>query len=247
MKQPKDNFSAQAVQYAQFRPHYPDELYEYLFSLPNEFRTAWDCGTGNGQVAARLSYKFEKVIATDISEAQLQQAVKKNNITYLLSRAENTSLPDKSIDLVTVATALHWFDIKAFFEEVKRVAKPGAYLAAWSYSLLRINPGIDPVIRHFYSHTLGPYWDPERRLMDEEYKTIPFPFEEVQAPPFQITVNWSMSMFLGYLSSWSSVQHYMRKEHTSPLDPLKEELLQFWQDDEVKELVFPLFMRVGKV
>ncbi|WP_242928918.1 class I SAM-dependent methyltransferase [Pontibacter vulgaris] len=247
MKQAKDNFSVQATQYARFRPHYPDALYEYLFSLPLQFNTAWDCGTGNGQVAVKLAEKYKQVYATDISEAQLQQASKKDNITYLLSRAENTPLPDTSIDLITVATALHWFDIDAFFEEVKRVARPGAYIAAWSYSLVRISPEIDPVILNFYSNTLGPYWDPERRLMDEEYKSISFPFEEIQAPPFRITVNWSLSDFLGYLSSWSSMQHYIRKEHTTPLDPLKQELLQYWQDDEVKELTFPLFMRLGKV
>ena len=227
MKESKDKFSEQSKQYQQFRPHYPDILFNFLYSTIQNFDTAWDCGTGNGQVAGKLSEKFDKVFATDISENQLKEAVRKENISYVLSRAEKTEFPDNSFDLITVAQALHWFDLDNFYKEATRVAKPDAILAIWGYHLLRLSPKINQIIDNFYAETLSSYWDPERKIVDEEYKYIPFPFKEIEAPKFEIIVNWNFKQVLGYFYSWSAVQNYIKTNGSNPVDLLEKQLAVF--------------------
>lgn len=247
MKTPKDNFSRQAKLYQRFRPHYPAELYEFLFSQANNFDQAWDCGTGNGQVALQLAHKFNKVYASDISRKQLAQAERKENIEYLQARAEEAPIPDNSTDLITVAQAIHWFDFEAFYQEVRRVAKPAALLAVWGYGLIRISPEVDPFLQNLYSGVLGPYWDAERKWIDEHYQTIPFPFDEVSCPEFFICNQWTRQEFIGYLSSWSSLQHYIKKQNNSPLPQFEEAIAPYWKSGEKKDVNFPVFMRLGKL
>lgn len=162
MKLVKDNFSRQVSDYKNFRPHYPEALYSYLFSQVQNTETAWDCGTGNGQVAIHIAEHFETVYATDSSAQQLSNAEQRENIRYLQARAKATPLAAASIDLVTVVQAIHWFDFEAFYKEVRRVARPEALLAVWGYGLIKISAAIDPLLQQLYSHTLGPYWDAER-------------------------------------------------------------------------------------
>jgi ubiquinone/menaquinone biosynthesis C-methylase UbiE len=241
----KDLFSSQSKEYAAFRPTYPKALYQFIFNHVKGRKSAWDCGCGNGQVANDLSSVFEKVLATDISTNQLQSAVRASNIIYSVSPAEQTSFADSSFDLITVGQALHWFDLPKFYEEVKRVGNPGALLAVWGYSLLHITPEIDKVVQYFNTHVVGPYWDKERRLVDERYQTISFPFEEIPTPPFEFSFRWSKDRFLGYISSWSSVQKYKREKKEDPIDRLSSELSSLWRGEE--QVTFPLFLRLGKV
>ena len=244
----KDNFSNHAAAYAAFRPVYPVELYDFLFSLVPERSKAWDCGTGNGQVAGVLSDHFKQVEATDISQKQLDYAIGKSNINYQLAPAGQVNIDPATVDLVTVAQALHWFDFDAFYKEIYRVAKPGSVIAAWCYSLLTVNEKVDQVIQHFYADTLGDqYWDSERRLVDDHYQTIPFPFEEISAPEFSIRVSWTFEHLVGYLNSWSAVQHYIRDNKENPVDLITQELRDGWGETDTLEVVFPLYLRVGKV
>ena len=247
MKQTKDNFSRQSADYRKYRPTYPETLYEWLFSKVNEFSLAWDCGTGNGQVAAQLATRCQKVLASDISIKQLEQAPIKPNIGYLLCRAEHTPLAAGTIDLVCVAQAIHWFDFKAFYEEVRRVAKPGALLAVWGYGLIKVSSEVDPLVQKLYSQTLAGFWDEERKYIDEAYQTISFPFPEIETPAFSIRCQWTFEQFMGYLSSWSAVQHFIRENGQSPLAGFKEELKPLWKEQEVKAIHFPVFMRVGRI
>jgi ubiquinone/menaquinone biosynthesis C-methylase UbiE len=246
MKEAKDNFSAQANLYAKFRPVYPDALYDFIFSLKPHYANAWDCGTGNGQVAAKLAERCHLVYASDISQQQLDNAVKKDNIHYLLARAEETNLPDNSIDLVTVGQAIHWFDFDAFYREVYRVTKPDAVIAVWCYNLPRISPEVNPVLGDFYHNVLDGYWDTERNYIDENYTTIPFPFEEIEEKPeLAITVTWTLNDLLGYLNSWSAVQHYKEKNGFSPLDQMLEKFKKAWPDSRTYDVQFPVAMRIG--
>jgi SAM-dependent methyltransferase len=245
--QPKDNFSAQAAAYAAFRPHYPQQLYDFLYSLPVGKQIAWDCATGNGQVAAVLAKEFNQVYATDISRAQLQHAPKLANVAYLHCPAEATPMLDQSIDLVTVAQAVHWFDFERFNEEVRRVLKPGGFIAIWGYGLLQADEQVNELLENFYSVTVGPYWDAERLHIDKAYRSIPFPFAETPTPALSTSVTWTRQQLIGYLSSWSSVQHYIRQHGTSPLPAFEAQLQGVWPDNEVKHITFPIFMRVGQV
>jgi SAM-dependent methyltransferase len=247
MKQLIDNFSTGSTEYATFRPESPKEIFDFLFSRLNNFNIAWDCGTGNGQVAATLADRFRVVYGTDISQEQLNVAAQKDNIIYLQERAEQTSLPDNSIDLITVAQAIHWFDFEKFYAEVRRVARPGALIAVWTYSLLRLTPVIDEVIDNLYMNITGPYWDKERAYVDEAYRTIPFPFTEVQAPEFGIKKQWNIAQVAGYLRTWSGVKHYLQKENRDPVSMIMDDLKKAWGSDEAREVKWPVHIRVGEV
>jgi len=244
----KDNFSVQSDDYVKFRPAYPQSLIDYLVGLTHNRNRAWDCGTGNGQLAAQIAISFEEVYATDISERQLANAHQKANISYSCQSAEKTSFSEKFFDLITVAQAAHWFDHSKFNEEVKRVAKPDAVIALIGYGLLQVNAdAIQEVIDHFYWNITRPYWDPERNHIEAAYHTIPFPFREIApVPKFKMTKEMTLDALVGYISTWSAVQHFIRSNGYSPIPKLKAELQNLWKTD-YSMVSFPLFMRVGRV
>lgn len=242
----KDYFSTQSKTYAAFRPTYPDDLYEFIFQNVKSKDNAWDCATGNGQVAHKLAQHFRNVEATDISAQQLEHGIRKENIHYSIAPAEKTGFQDHQFDLITVAQALHWFDREAFYKEVRRVCKPGGILAVWGYSMLTIDPAIDQLIGEFYNDTVGQYWDSARRLVEDEYRSIEFPFESIAAPPFSIEVKWTLEQLGGYLSSWSATQNFIKEKRYDPVD----ELIKTMKRDNHQTLMpvsFPLFMRIGIV
>lgn len=240
----KDNFSTRSDLYARYRPHYPTELFLYLRTLLSRRHRAWDCGTGNGQVAAALAADFEEVEATDISEPQLENAIRLPNINYSRQPAEQTSFPDAHFDLVTVAQAVHWFDLGKFFKEVQRTLKPGGVVAVLGYGLVRSNEATNSLIDHFYHEIVGPYWDEERKYLENEYQTIPFPFEEVRPPFFSIEANWNLEHLVGYLRTWSAVKHYEKDQREDPVDLVYQELKKAFGTR--KTISFPVLLRVGR-
>ena len=242
----KDYFSTQSKIYAAFRPTYPEELYQFILQHVRNKSVAWDCATGNGQVAQRLASDFEIVHATDISIQQLDNAFKKENIYYSVSPAEKTSFSNHQFDLITVAQALHWFERDAFYEEVRRACKPGGILAVWCYGLLNINPTINKLIMEFYNGTVGPYWDNARRLVEDGYQSIYFPFETIQAPSFDITVHWTLDQLAGYLSSWSATQGFTREKGYDPVPLFVKSLDQYCHNAEMI-VTFPVFSKMGRV
>lgn len=241
----KDLFSNHAAQYAAFRPTYPQELYGFIFSLTENFDSAWDVGTGNGQVARDISKKFKKVFATDISQKQIENATQANNIFYSVA-GEISSFPEESFDLICVAQAIHWFDREKFYAEVKRVAKPNSLIAIWGYGLLFINSKIDPIIKDFYVNVVGPYWDRERKLIDEELKTITFPFDEIKAPAFSFSFQWTLDELQGYLTTWSAVQKFIKEKGFNPVDELIQKIKPLWESEK-QTIQFPLFTRIGRI
>ena len=242
----KDNFSTQAAEYAIYRPTYPQELYDYLLNLVESKDAAWDCATGNGQVARVLAQHFKGVYATDISEKQLNNALKMPNIVYHTESSEKVNMPDYSFDLITVAQAIHWFNFEAFYREVKRTLKTNGLLAVIGYGLMYIDKKVDKAIYKLYEDILGKYWDSERRYIEEGYKTIPFPFNEIITPHFQIKTFWTFNQMIGYLNTWSSLQHYKKANDRNPLEYMFIELKEAWGDDAIKEVHFPILLRVGK-
>jgi len=241
----KDYFSGHSQLYAKFRPTYPDELYRFIFGHLKSFDTAWDCATGNGQVAQVLSTQFDKVYATDISQQQLYHAIQTDNIIYSLQPAEKTTFPDKSIDLITVAQAFHWINTTEFYKEVRRIAKSEAWLAVWGYTNCTISPAINPYFLKFYSETVGAYWDEARKLVEDEYRNIPFPFEEIITPKFFIRAEWTVEQFAGYLTSWSATQKFIKKNGFNPVSEMMHEIAPLWGIN--KAVTFPLFLRIGKI
>lgn len=244
-----NHFGNRSSDYLQFRPNYPDSLFVYLAGLAKSHDTAWDCGTGNGQAAIELSQYFTQVIATDINQAQLDIAPKIDNISYYHCPAEKTHIPNASIDLITVAQALHWFDFTHFFNEVRRVAKPEGIIAAWSYSLGTITPEIDNIIQKLYFEILGDeYWPKERRYVDKGYKTIPFPFSKIVPPEFQIVKEMDFAQLLGYLATWSAVKEYQKRNQINPLGLIISDLEKAWGDPESTHfMTWPIHLLVGAV
>jgi ubiquinone/menaquinone biosynthesis C-methylase UbiE len=243
----KDNFSTQAKAYAAHRPTYPEALVRELVMLTNEQENVWDCATGNGQLAALLSPWFSSVYATDISQKQLDHAVQKENIGYRLATAEAPGFPDGFFDLVTVGQAVHWFDFQRFYETVRRVGKPNSILAIIGYGMFKSHPKLDAVVQHFYVDITGPYWDPERRYLDEKYQTIPFPFEEIHLSPHKMRLNWTLDDMVGYLNTWSALHHYIRANESNPIDLIIKDLEQNWGSDETIAVTWDVLTRVGKI
>ncbi len=163
----KDHFSKQAADYAKFRPRYSREMFQYLGSVGPDRQLAWDCGTGNGQAAVGLASVFDRVIATDASEKPIANAESHQMVEYRVAPAENSGIGSKTIDLIMVAQALHWFDLDRFYAEAWRVSKPDGVLAASANKSLHIEPAIDEVVNRYYYEVVGPFWPPERRLIEQ--------------------------------------------------------------------------------
>ena len=242
-----DRFSAQAVAYARYRIDYPADLYAWLWPQVPVRRRAWDCATGNGQVAAVLADYFEQVDATDLSESQLAQATPHPCIHYQRGYAEQAPFPDQQFDLITVAQAVHWFDPGAYHREVRRVARPGAVLAEWGYHLAQTDDAdLNEVIRHFHTATLGPYWDANRWHVLDEYARIPFPFAAVQTARFAVHRHWSAARMLDYLRTWSGVQHYCQRHARDPVVLIADDVRRRWGPG-TREVTFPVFARSGRI
>jgi SAM-dependent methyltransferase len=240
-----DYFSRHAAAYAAHRPHYPAALFDYLARLAPARRRAWDCGTGSGQAAAGLAAHFELVIATDASADQVCHAHPHARVVYGLARAEQAPLPAGAIDLITVAQALHWFDIDRFYGEVRRVLAAGGIVAAWCYGLLRVSPALDRLLDTFY-RDIEPHWPPERRFIAARYATLPFPFTELLAPEFVMSAEWRAHDALGYLRTWSAVQRCMRASGTDPVAGIEAELRSAW-GPTARRVEWPLYFRIGSV
>jgi len=244
----KDHFSDRAGEYTRYRPGYPSVLFYWLAKQTVHHDTAWDCGCGNGQAAIQLTPHYRRLLATDPSRQQIEKALPHERITYSVASAEESGLADGGIDLIVVAQALHWFDFERFYREVRRVAKPGGVLAAISYGEVRVEGAPDKIVSHFYHDIIGPYWPPERRYVDEGYESIPFPFEEIEAPAFTMQIEWNLEQLNGYLGTWSAFKEYELRKGRNPLDLIGAELKTAWSDPETPRRVsWPLTLKVGRV
>ncbi|HEX6386746.1 MAG TPA: class I SAM-dependent methyltransferase [Anaerolineae bacterium] len=242
-----DHFSQLAQNYSRYRPHYPAALFEYLATIAPGRDLAWDCGTGNGQAALQLVKYFDRVVATDASSEQINQAFLHDRITYRIEKAEEVSLVSGIVDLVTVAVAVHWFALDAFYQEVRRVLKPDGVLAVWTYHLPLIGAEIDQHLRFYYSEVLGDYWPARFHYVDEKYQTLPFPFQEVEAPEFVMRAEWDLNELVGFLSSWSATRKYSEQKGSHPLEVIWPALKEAWGDANLKrEIRWPLYVRIGR-
>jgi len=241
----KDHFSDQAADYARYRPDYPHELFAYLGSLVFVRECAWDCGTGSGQAAVALAEFFDRVVATDASEKQILSATKSPRVEYRIAPAENSGLSSHSLDLIAVAQALHWFDLDRFYLEARRVLKPNGAFAASAYLVAQIEPAVDAVVNQYYSEVVGPFWAPERRLV-ENFADIPFPFHKIDPPKFEMMTQWNLEYLVGYLRSWSSTQRFITARDSDPLDEIADELRAAWGNaKQTRRVIWPLTLRVG--
>lgn len=240
----KDNFSKQASAYAQFRPHYPDDMLSYIVSFVRNKTTALDIATGNGQVAVKLAAYFQAVYATDISDKQLENAPAVANIVYKLESAEHTDFKDAQFDLITVAQAVHWFQFDVFYKEIVRILKPDGIFAIMGYGRFSTHSDSGKILMDYYHNIVGSYWDSERKYLEENYQTIPFPLDEIETKKFSNTFEWTFEQLIGYLETWSATQHYKNKNLKNPIDIIYQDLKISWEKGD-KKVHFPLLLRMG--
>lgn len=249
MSQPfQDHFSGVASRYAEWRPRYPEALFDYLSSLVPRTARVWDCAAGNGQATVDLARRFERVIATDASRDQIGSATPHPGIEYRVAPAEASGLPEASVGLITVAQALHWFGLERFYAEVRRVLNPGGVLAVWAYGVNEVEgEAVNGIVQEFYADTVGPYWPPERKLVEAGYRTIPFPFVEIAPPAFRMEARWTLEHLLGYFGTWSATNRFIKATGRDPLGPLAAALARVWGDANSLRLIgWPLSLRVGR-
>lgn len=241
-----DHFSHLAADYAAYRPSYPPELFAYLASLVPEHDLAWDVATGSGQAARGLTPHFQRIIATDGSEQQIAHAARHPKIEYRVTQNDDAKLEIASVDLITVAQALHWFASDRFYAEVRRVAKPHAIIAAWFYASTLSEPSISAL--HEYYQLVAPYWPPERKHIEENYRSLLFPFRELSAPEFHCSIQWTLDQLLGYVRSWSATQRYRQTVGEDPVERFTDLFAETWDDPQrPQEFTFPLFLKIGRV
>lgn len=242
-------FTKQASSYRKFRPVYPEALFDFLAKQCRGTRLAWDCGTGNGQAARALAKRFSKVIATDVAEAQIREAVEEERVSFLVAPAEAVPLETGSVDLVTVAQAVHWFQLEKFYAEARRVLAPGGLIAIWGYGYFTTTSTLQATLDEYGRRTLGDYWTGPIKLVQEGYRNLPFPFEKVGAPTFTISADWNLAQLKGYFDSWSATQAY--KDAHGGLDPfelLAPKLATLWGPPEkTVRFDWEIFLKVGRV
>jgi SAM-dependent methyltransferase len=247
-------FSTIAREYANFRPGYPPELFAWLARAVPRRDAAWDCGCGSGQASVALAEHFDVVHATDVAPEQVAAAKPHPRVRYSVAPAEHSGLVDASVDLVTVAQALHWFDVEAFYAEARRVARPGALLAVWNYPRPRFTDAeLDRRFLEFYAGVVGPYWPPERRHVESNYTTLPLfskagAFEELPHPGFGLTLRWNLEQVLGYVSSWSATARYRQARGDDPVPLLRASLQGAWPGEgAIVEVRMPIGLRAGRL
>jgi SAM-dependent methyltransferase len=244
----KDHFSGHAEGYAAYRPTYSAALVDFLASISPGLSLALDCGCGSGQLSVLLAERFDKVVATDASASQIENATKHPRVDYRVAPAERSGLPDSAVDLIVAAQAAHWFDLPQFYAEVQRVARPRAAIALIAYGVMHIEGEPEPIVQRFYWEVLDPYWPPERRHVEDGYRSFPFPFEEIEAPPLSIETSWNLSQVIGYVDTWSAVRQLEKRMGRAPFESFRAELTQSWRNGEQRRLVrWPLTLRVGRV
>lgn len=242
------DFSAWAGLYARARPTYPDALFEHLAGLCPRRDTAWDCATGSGQAARGLAGHFRLVVASDRSLRQVQEAVRHPRIAYRVATAERSALPDRSMDLATVAAAIHWFDLEAYYRELTRVVRRGGVAAAWTYHAANTESSLGEVLQRFYRDVVRPYFPPGAALVEERYEAIHLPGAAIEAPPFWMEADWDGGQVLAFVRSWSGTQAYMRAHGEDPTERLAEPLARVFPTADARHRVrWPVYLKVSRL
>lgn len=230
-------FDEKSDLYASARPHYPKELFEYIFQQCRGLNAAWDCGTGNGQAALGLAQRFKHVYATDISENQIDNAFRKPSIEYLVMPAEQPVFADNSLDLVAVAQALHWFDLSTYWHQVTRVAKPGALFVAWGYGWFNVTSVLDKLILKTVREVIDPYWAKNNQLLINGYKDVNFPFQPLDCPNFSIHLSWNLDELFAFMHSWSATRRCIEARGSDFFENAYQQCKTLWGDTQEKKAI----------
>lgn len=274
----------QAQHYATCRPTYPKAVYDLIASSIQTPSAASagptrscciDVGCGTGQATAALVDYFDLVIGIDPSPTQLEQAIRHDRIEYRLGSVEeqlSKLVPDHdndddssySVQCITSAQAVHWFEIPIFYQHVQRILQPGGVLALWTYGLPTFpnHPKLEETIWHIYEDILGDaYWDPRRKLVENLYCDIPLIDEyypeffrssssqRIQGrPELNIQQEVSGAQLQGYVRSWSGYTKYCQThqiESGSDEDPAARLLTKELDETATTQCIWPVAMLIS--
>ncbi|MDC0535357.1 class I SAM-dependent methyltransferase [Francisellaceae bacterium] len=238
-------FSRQKEDYKKARPAYPNEFFAALSKLCENKNLAWDSATGNGQAAVSLSEHFNQVIATDISQTQINHATYRSNVDYRVEAVEQNSLLPNSVDMINAAQAIHWLNLDDFYNTIYRVAKRGALVAIYGFREVSVSSKIDQLIDIYIQEIVGSDWREGKDYYDSEYQSLSFPFKEIKLPPFSIKLNWTLDQVLGLLDSYSGPQNYLDRVGQLPSSEIRADMLKLWGDQQKREVVIPIVHRIG--
>lgn len=244
----KDHFSGVARGYAAHRPTYPAGVVDFLADQAARRDVAWDAGCGSGQLSSLLVRRFTRVIATDPSAEQIAQSRAQPGVEYRQASAEASGLEAASVDLAVAAQAAHWFDLPRYYAEVRRVVRPGGLVALLAYGVVHVDRALTSILDRFYWQTLAGFWPQERRIVEEGYRSLPFPFPEIETPAFAMAATWSLPELLGYVRTWSAVQEIERARGGEPYAGFARALIEAWGDpDRQREVRWDLVVRLGRI
>ena len=244
----KDYFSDESDAYASARPAYPEEFFSYLSSLTQKHDAAWDCATGTGQAAIGLAPYYRKVCATDASSEQIAKATPYPGVAYSVQPAEATCFPENTFDILTVATALHWFDRDLFFCEARRVLKPNGILAVFGYSFFKISPEIDQLLEDLIFDPISEFWSPENQLLWDGYRNIDIPIDEIECPSFDMRIKWTLEETLQFIATWTATKRYHAEVEDDLLGVAERALSAIWdQDGERRDITMKIYQRIGNI
>lgn len=174
-------------------------------------------------------------------------AEQRAGIDFRVAAAESSGLPDSSVDLVTVAQALHWFDARAFFSEAARVLSPGGGIAVWGYGDPVLDmPVLQEILHAFNRGTIESYWLPERQVLLDGYRDIEFPFAEIAVPTFTLERACTLPNLIGYVRTCSATARFVAEHGLAEVERLESELATHWGSPDTERRVrAPLFLRAG--
>ena len=241
-----DHFSEKSALYAAARPTYHAALFAAIAERSPGRDTAWDCATGSGQAAVGLAAHFGRVEATDASAQQVANAAAHPRIRYSVQPAERTDFADGAFDAVTVAQALHWFDLDRFYAEVRRVLRPGGIIAAWAYDWSSVTPAVDSAVQRHLLVKIRPYWPRQVDLLQKGFMHIPFPFAPVELPAAKIEMAWTLPQYLAYLETWSATRAYVAEHGRGVIDETESAMRKAWGDVEIRPVTMALHVRCGR-
>ena len=128
------------------------------------------------------------------------------------------------------------------------MGRSGSVIALVSYGIVKVDENLDSIIGRFYWDIIGPYWPPERKHVEDGYRSLDFPFAEIQAPDMAMNASWTLQDFIGYVHTWSAVAAMARTIGPEPLERFSHDLSEAWgQGEEKRTIRWPLSLRVGFV
>lgn len=184
--------------------------------------------------------------ATDASAAQVAAATPWAGVRFSVAPAERAPFPDRSFDAVCAAQSYHWFDPAPFHAEVHRVLKPGGILAVWGYDKLVVAPEVDAALERALLDPIASHWPPQNRLLWNGFGDLPFPYERLQSPSFEIVAEWSLAQLVGYLGTWTAVKRHVASGHGSFLADVERALVKPWGRAPARRVTMPLHFLCGR-